>query len=105
MYFTTAESNDIIMLVSGTDFQTLYSYFVDGVHDNLDPMFCGRSPKELNIPSEDNSWNSIKNDPLVAKVKAEWSIRLLSRLVSERKTVLNIHGKPHKTTTGFFFKN
>jgi len=66
LYFSPAEENDIIVVVS------------DGVHDNLDPQTLGKFPSDLNLPNK--SWDELTLDG-IQKAKAMYMKKLLGELI------------------------
>lgn len=66
LYFSPAEENDIIVVVS------------DGVHDNLDPQTLGKFPTDLDLPNK--SWDELTLDG-VHKAKAAYMKKLLGGLI------------------------
>lgn len=70
----------------------------DGIHDNfgiffiknlflllfiLDAQFHGKQPIDLDIESEKNSWNSVKDKKIAENNKNEWSNKLIYSILSD----------------------
>lgn len=72
LYFSPAEENDIIVVVS------------DGVHDNLDPQTLGKFPTDLNLPNK--TWEELTGEGL-QKAKAGYMKTLLGELIFNSDTV------------------
>jgi serine/threonine protein phosphatase PrpC len=72
LYFSPAEENDIIVVVS------------DGVHDNLDPQTLGKFPSDINLPNK--SWDELTGEGL-HKAKALYMKNLLGELIFNSDTV------------------
>lgn len=34
----------------------------DGIHDNFDPEYFGKSPKDYNLASKDNTWSTVQDE-------------------------------------------
>jgi len=66
LYFSPAEEDDIIVVVS------------DGVHDNLDPQTLGKFPADLNLPNK--TWDELTTDGL-QRAKANYMRSLLGELI------------------------
>jgi len=68
LYFSPAEEDDIILIVS------------DGVHDNLDPQTLGKQPSDLNLNIK--SWDELPPEGL-HRTKAKYMKTLLEELIFE----------------------
>jgi len=50
----------------------------DGIHDNLDPYYCGKTPKDIGITVEDNIWGNVKDE---ATVRSSCATTLLAEFM------------------------
>lgn len=70
LYCHPCDEGDIIALVS------------DGVHDNLDPHTLGKSPSELGITAENDSWDNVNHDAIADKLQ-QFTINLITSIVGK----------------------
>lgn len=60
----------------------------DGVHDNLDPIFMGKTPKDLGLEGE--SWEKLRSTEEAKKARENFSMQLLHVLISRRVNKVHI---------------
>jgi len=72
-YFAVAKDEDILIIVS------------DGVHDNFDPQFNGKSPKDLGIASDNNDWSTMNMDDENLRLRTNFMTNLMSSLINNSK--------------------
>ena len=77
LYCYPCEDADIIALVS------------DGVHDNLDPHMLGKSPSELGINADNDSWDHVNHDTATDKLQ-QFTETLISSIIPKPVTVQSV---------------
>mmetsp|Transcript_14999 Transcript_14999/g.20981 ORF Transcript_14999/g.20981 Transcript_14999/m.20981 type:complete len:915 (+) Transcript_14999:136-2880(+) len=77
LYCYPCEESDIIALVS------------DGVHDNLDPHTLGKSPSELGISAENDSWDNVNHDAVAERLQ-QFTESLITSIVGKPVTVQTV---------------
>jgi len=63
------QDHDIIILVS------------DGIHDNLDPKFVGKTPEDLGLKSTGKSWDTVEDSAQAIKASQQWSLELINKII------------------------
>lgn len=54
----------------------------DGIHDNLDPIFMGKTPKEVGM--EGDSWEAIRSSETAKKARDDYAMQVLQALITRR---------------------
>jgi len=78
LYSVVCEEGDLILLMS------------DGIHDNLDPPYCGKVPQDFGITGTD--WESCK-DEKAAQIRANFALEQLNSKICEDSTPIAIVNK------------
>jgi serine/threonine protein phosphatase PrpC len=74
VYSAICDDNDIILMVS------------DGVHDNLDPQYAGKTPSEFDLLSKDDTWGTVIDEKKASDVKSQWTYDILDPMFNNAKT-------------------
>jgi len=69
---TTCSEGDIIIVVT------------DGIHDNIDPYYSGKTPKDIGITVEDNTWGKVKDE---ASIRSSYATKLIAEFMLEARSI------------------
>ena len=68
LFLTDVEQDDFVMITS------------DGLYDNFDPAFVGKSPKDMNIDAD--TWKDV-GMTVASKIKEEETVRAMTKMFPE----------------------